>query len=443
MILDDVLNEAYLGKTKELKHMEDLIDKIRKKYGDKGTVFYGFDTMFKGIENSKEWQDLRQAFEDIFGFYSVSLILDSDTEMPNAYTLPMSITPDANVRAPFAVSVKGRGIKYDKKQKFCTLIYITAPMLFSKKLTSAEILAILLHEVGHNFDTAVLPGFLGIPIFRVIYELSANPMEMLPYLLALTTPTRILDNSISNMIQRSPGLLFIKHLLTGMVKIFPHIMDIITRIMYPYLKMHGIPNIVTVLMRSPTIIAQKIVFANIFSYPAETFADSFATLLGYGPELQSALSKIDEMIDDGINTNKEYSRIPIIGHWLGLNDYVFDHFASLTDGHPNFNARLKTSINLLEKDLNDPRIDKKTKYQVKEDLKKLNKIYDEFNKLSDSDKEMYSDDNYAHQTRAAMEQISEYIYGRHTPDIRSGLMDIFYGGASSIHNSIERLKKIN
>lgn len=361
--------------------------------------------------------------------------------MPNAYTLPMSITPDANVRAPFAVSVKGRGIKYDKKQKFCTLIVITAPMLFSKKLSSAEVLAILLHEVGHNFDTAVLPGFLGLPIIKTIAILCSNPMEMLPYLLALTTPTRILDNAINNLIQRSPGLLLIRHLLTGVVKIFPHIMDIVTRILYPLLKAYGIPNIVTVLMRSPTIIAQQIVFASIFNYTAETFADSFATLLGYGPELQSGLSKIDEIIDDDVHTNKIFSRIPIIGHWIGLNDYVFDHFASLTDGHPNFNARVKTSINLLEKDLNDPRIDKKTKYQVKDDLKKLNKIYDEFNKLSDSDREMYSDDNYAHKTRAAMEQISEYIYGRHTPDIRSGLMDIFYGGASSIHNSIERLKR--
>ena len=136
MILDDVLNEAYLGKTKELKHMEDLIDKIRKKYGDKGTVFYGFNTMFKGIENSKEWQDLRQAFEDTFGFYSVTLILLTDTEMPNAYTLPMHITLDANVRAPFAVQVKGRGIKYDKKHKFCTMIAISSALLFSNKITS-------------------------------------------------------------------------------------------------------------------------------------------------------------------------------------------------------------------------------------------------------------------------------------------------------------------
>ena len=451
MILDEVLNEAYLGKNKELKHMEDLIEKIRNKYGEKGTILHGFDTMFKGIESSTEWQELRQAFEDTFGFYSVSLLLDTDTELPNAYTFPMSITPDANVRAPFALSIKGKGIKYDKKQKFCTIIYITAPLLFSKKLTSAEVLAVLLHEVGHNFDTAVLPGFLGIPILRTIVTTSeilsgrvagANPSHILTTLLALTTPTRMLDNAITNMIQKSPGLLFIKHILTGFINFIPHIFDILFKIIHPVLKMQQIPSIMATILLSPVLVAQSLVFANVFSYPAETFSDSFATLLGYGPELQSALIKMEyQVIDDGVDTNKDFSRMPIVGHWIGINEYIYDHFMSLTNGHPNFNARLKTSINLLEKDLEDPRIDKKTKYQVKNDLKKLNKLYDEFNKLSDSDKEMYSDDNYAHQTRAAMEKITEFVYGRHAPDIRSKLADIFYGGASSIHKSFERLRR--
>ena len=55
MILDDVLNEAYLGKTKELKHMEDLIEKIRKKYGGTGNL-HSLNQLFNTTENSKEWQ---------------------------------------------------------------------------------------------------------------------------------------------------------------------------------------------------------------------------------------------------------------------------------------------------------------------------------------------------------------------------------------------------
>ena len=99
------------------------------------------------------------------------------------------------------------------------------------------------------------------------------------------------------------------------------------------------------------IIAHKIIEANVFSYPAETFGDSFATLLGYGPELQSALSKMEyEIMDDGFNVYTSFSTMPIVGHWLGLNEFICDHYVSIADGHPNFNARLKTSINLLEKD---------------------------------------------------------------------------------------------
>jgi len=452
MILDDVLNEAYLGKSKELKHMEDLIEKIRIKYGTSGSSFHGFRTMFSNLESSEEWQELRKSFEDVFGFYSVSLLLDSNTEFPNAFTVPMSITFDANVRAPFAIQYKDKRIKYDKKHKFCTLIIITAPLLFTKKLSSAEILAVLLHEVGHNFDTAVLPGFLGIRILDIIMQAS-NAISSKPglidlplvfsFLMGLFTPTRMLDNAITNAIQSNPTLQTLKKMTMGFITLVPHSIGLIKKIIYPVLKLSAIENIITALMYIPVIIAYKVVYASVFSYTAETFADSFATLYGYGPELQSALIKMKtEVMDEGIGTNKALASIPIIGHWMGLNEYVWDHFASLTDGHPNFNARLKTSINLLEKDLQDPRIDKKTKYQVKDDLKKLNKIYDEFNKLSESDKDIFSDSNYAHSTRASMEKLSEYIYGRHMPDIRSGVMDLLYGGASSIHNSIERIKKI-
>ena len=90
--------------------------------------------------------------------------------------------------------------------------------------------------------------------------------------------------------------------------------------------MTTIPNIVAGLMYAPVVVAQKILIANVFSYPKETFADSFATLLGYGPELQSALVKFDYIIDENIDIYKIYSEIPLIGHWMGLNIYVFEHF---------------------------------------------------------------------------------------------------------------------
>ena len=436
MILDDVLNEAYLGKTKELKHMEDLIEKIRKKYGGSGSL-HSLNQLFNTTENSKEWQDLRKAFEDTFGFYSVSLILDISSELPNASTFPVSMALDANVRTPFAVSVKGRGIKYDKKQKFCTIIYVGAPLLFSKTLTSAEILAVLLHEIGHNFDTAVLPGFMGIPIIQVLYTISQSDLNQLPVLfLYLTTPGRYINNRINNIIQSDKGLLRIRNMITLFIYRMSYFESIVDKLLYPIMKVRNLHNVISAIFIAPVIVARLVLEANVFTYYSETFADSFATLLGYGPELQSALVKLDDVTDEGVGIDNFIKQIPLVGHFLGVNEFIWDHIASMIDGHPNKNARIKTSINLLEKDLNDPRIDKKTKYQVQSDLKKLNKIYDEFNRLEDT-----NDIDYTQDARAAMERLTEFIYGRHVPDIRSGLMDIFYGGASSIHNSIERLKR--
>lgn len=442
MPLIEVLDEAYVGKTKELKKMEFLIDKIRKKYIPilGGSGFYGISTMFNTkIEGSEEWQELRKCFEDTFGFYSVSLILDSTSELPNAYTVPVNIALDANVRAPFALEVNGKGIKYDKKQKFCTIIVVYSSLFFSQRLSSAEVLAVLLHEVGHNFNTAVLPAFMPTPIL-LLACISQNiehmsPIAVVKLILYIFTPGRMLYNSVQEYVQKNPSLLLCKKLFVGAFQLFSYINSLVYKIASPIAKLSNI-RMISLFLRVPHILAMKIVSANVFSYHQETFSDSFATLMGYGPELQSALVKMDDVIDEGVNTDKAFKRIPFIGHWLGLNEYMWDHFASMIDGHPNMNARIKTSISILEKDLEDPRIDKKTKYVIKDDLKKLNKIYDKFNRLDDINEE-----DYPQEMRAAMEKVSEAIYGRHMPDFRSGLMDLFYGGASSIHNYIEWIKR--
>ena len=443
MPLIEVLDEAYVGKTKELKKMEFLIDKIRKKYIPilGGSGFYGVASMLNTqIESSAEWQELRKCFEDTFGFYSVSLILDSTSELPNAYTVPVNLDLLANVRSPFALEVNGKGIKYDKKQRCCTIIVVYASLLFSQKLSSAEVFAVLLHEVGHNFNTAVLPAFLPVPIFVLINHILANskntnPLDALVLFLWILTPGRVAYNYIQRFIQENPSLLLAKKLFVGASSILSYINSFISKIMMPVAKLSNL-NVVASFLRAPGILAMKLITANVFTYHQETFSDSFATLMGYGPELQSALVKMDDVIDEGINTDAAFKHFPLIGHWMGLNEYVMDHFASLIDGHPNINARIKTSISILEKDLEDPRIDKKTKYIIKDDLKKLNKIYDKFNRLDDSDEVDYPQD-----TRAALEAMSEFIYGRHMPDFRSGLMDLFYGGASSIHNYIEWIKR--
>lgn len=442
MPLTEVLNEAYVGKTKELKKMELLIDKIRKKYIPilGGSGFYGAASMFNTqIEGSAEWQELRKSFEDTFGFYSVSLILDSTSELPNAYTVPVNIALDANVRAPFALEVNGKGIMYDKKQRFCTIIVVYASLFFSQRLSSAEVLAVLLHEVGHNFNTAVLPAFMPTPILLLLCISQTleymNPIATIKLILYIFTPGRMLHNSVQEYIQKNPGLLLCKRMLDSAFQMLSYINSFILKIAYPVAKLSHIKTI-SLFLRVPHILAMKLISANVFSYHQETFSDSFATLMGYGPELQSALVKMDDVIDEGIGTDDAFKRIPFIGHWLGLNEYVWDHFASMIDGHPNMNARIKTSISILEKDLEDPRIDKKTKYVIKDDLKKLNKIYDKFNRLDDTDEE-----DYPQEMRAAMEKLSEAIYGRHMPDFRSGLMDLFYGGASSIHNYIEWIKR--
>lgn len=81
-----VYDEAYFGKTKEFKQMEECIQNLKDEYQD-SLLHLG------NIENNSNWQKLRKLLEDKFGFYSLSLILKRDS-LPNACTYPVSCTID-------------------------------------------------------------------------------------------------------------------------------------------------------------------------------------------------------------------------------------------------------------------------------------------------------------------------------------------------------------
>lgn len=288
------LNEIYFGKVISLQQMEQTLDQLRNKYSSHWRE--DIPRLYRVINRDPLVQErLPKYVKDQFGFGEVIVTITNSTEL-NASTL--GIMADKNgigylddmkpIQLKDAIITTSEGIRYDnKKIKPSILILISMGILFSERITTAELMAALLHEIGHSFSKACMAS-----------------------------------DKFNQRID-------------------------------------------------------------------ERFADSFATMYGYGPELNSVLTKISVTKQyDGI---EKLRHIPIVNIFVGLNNIrssIMDRGFRGLD-HPSIHKRMSNTIAQLEYDLN--RADnltpkKKMELQILIDRAKsdMNKFYDESPYMSDS-----------------------------------------------------------
>lgn len=425
-----LINEAYIGKDKIFLEMERCIHKVRNS---------GYSSAFDSadVESDANWIRLKELLEEKFGFYSVNLIVEP-LNVPQAMTIPVSCSLDAIPFLYTRLSANKKDIKYDKSFRFCTVILITTELLFDKNYTDGEILAILLHEVGHNFNEAVLPLQTPLCLFSSLSSLmkvlkgEQSISQLLLELFALCSPGRIIHSKFNNFLAKHNSL-------ANIILFFKCIINIPTLALnFCYSLLMPVAMATTPMFMIPIFEnLSNVLVANIFVYKGEIFSDSFAALCGYGPELSSGITKLQTVNVQNKDLRKMMSEVPIFGHIMGLNEFLIDHLMSILDGHPDINARIKTTINMLSKDLNDPRIDRKTKEQIKKDIDNIKKIYTAVNSSSNIYDVSKTSDNYAQQVKSTLGEIVRAIVGKH-PDLRSMIADKTYGGANSIKKNLDQ-----
>lgn len=353
-----VYDEAYFGKTKEFKQMEECIQKLKDEYQD-SVLHLG------NIENTHEWKKLRELLEDKFGFYSLSLILKRDS-LPNACTYPVSCTIDGAAQMS-KYAVVDKGLKYNKNCKCCTLVYVTDTLFFNEKLTSAEVLSVLLHEIGHNFDEVCYKHLCAFnvidSIFYAIFVLINNPLHFYEAFLMFTGGRRIYSQFM-NSIQGC--MLWVFFDFIGNLVSIP--IGIAYKIFLPIIKpiIYGISTIYNIIdPLAPFILACD-------GYQKEQFADKFVAIHGYGPEYASAMGKLEDEINN-LGITWGINRIPIIAHFYQALAVATSFLGkSRLDPHPDYAARMMAIMNVIETDLDkDKSIDAKTKQQAKKDITRI------------------------------------------------------------------------
>lgn len=297
------IDEAYFGKTPDMLELESLISKLRKKYTDKDNV--------KTIAKDDLVDKFINKIVSTFGFSKVYFGFDK-TPVYNCYTLPIRESRYGDLSQKYTVTKNG--IKYNDDVQAETLIMATQKLFFCPKITDGEVLATILHEIGHNFTDAVVPITLPFDVLKssiktFIIGLITSAKNKLNSL--LPSATDVLD-SISNMISTAPGF------GDRMTKKNPE--------------------------SSRQFLTSVISTTNRRRYADERFADQFAAMYGYGAELSSVLAKIDYNKKNAKNS----SVANFANYFYGLVDLSEDIMFSYT---PMLSARLKSSVAVIEKEL--------------------------------------------------------------------------------------------
>lgn len=346
------VNETYFGKSKELELIEKSFDKAIQ---SKNKI----DASSLGV--------VAKQLQKKFGFDNVSIGIDKSPGL-NAYTY-IDITDLKKMKIKTSEGYKAL------PGNTCSILVVFSPAMLSGVLSGKELTAITLHEIGHQFASK-----------RILN--SSSLRYMASYIRGLSELDKIIriasqeTNSIADM------FMMIRRVISKLTE------DAVFAIKYVINTLILLKDI----LKTPTLkdtynlIGDSTKSNRIMNYInnfdkikkpikvhdlEEEMADSFATIYGYGPELASALTKIeasdiDEEFDPYDNSFYNlYIYIPI----YTLLSYICTSDSGIAI---QTSRRVYAQLLTLRKEMNDINTDAKTKKHILADIDELEKVYGKY-----------------------------------------------------------------
>lgn len=350
------LLESYYGKPKEFVKIEKLLEKVIVMVEDQMTQ----PVKSIDINKSKEIKEIENLFTKFFGNYKTSITIYSaalpvNFGRPNAYTIPSSMVyfrrKDPN--KPYKASAKDLYIN----------VNIDMGLIYAFKLTAEELMGIILHEIGHDFDASLfhLLTYVNIGIF---FD---------------NTGMTGLNNIFSFLITEPMSKIF--QFGNRFVSQIPLLNNIVTTLSLAWFDFNSFLGTLTALnviarLMNPIYLINLINPANLFGYAGEKYADSFAASYGYAVPLSSALNKFETAEKRGCVLDSAVKTIPLINVFYNYNNVMIKLCTAFLDPHPNTYTRIQSQLNKLKRDLNDPSINKNIRNDLKKEIASLEKFID-------------------------------------------------------------------
>lgn len=360
-----VINEAYVGKTETLLEMEDAINKIRancKKFTD--------------INKSKEVQALNRLFEKQFGMEIFALQVDQSNTM-NAYTIPINTRFDVGMKtniSRYVVGDKKTGYRFKEGNGLGIMACIYWGLLMNPEFTDAEILAVLLHELGHNFADAIYDkikfanqdwakGYYAFSIMIAIVQ--AITIVGIPA--AIATVKNIKDNTNKEVVKKAKKKTKnpLRGISNGIKSSLGNISAFVNEVMA---RLGGGLGLKLAKIGVDKEKNKEYLKSKNTGRQNEVIADKFAGVYGYGPDQVSALLKMHEYKSAA---EKFVDKIPLIGKLR--NASFADALKDIHDFdvHPHVIQRANEEIKLLKAELEKTDLDPKLAKVIREQIKQM------------------------------------------------------------------------
>ena len=321
--------EMYNGKTKELLKCEEYLSHIVAQLHEKQDALSSLKLSYSNqITNDNVWNvKLENELANFFKVRKVNIFWASGE--PNANTLP-----------PLNVLI------YNQKKNYLSDQYSNATIdirIYEECVTIAgldekELMAVILHEIGHNFYFCPITS--GLQIFGLV----------------ITFPTGIIDAFLSKIQYKltNSGLDFVKNTfptLYNALQVFNQVKYQLNQFIFPVKIATMISKLIignAQLRINPT----SILINALTGYGNENGADSMCAKYGYGPEQSSALRKFENPENSMASKLERFDMTGCVGIMHDLSYLAIDLIGMMIgDPHPNSNQRAANILKKLKRDL--------------------------------------------------------------------------------------------
>lgn len=366
----DIVMERYVGKSPELVKIERELDKLVKMI-EKG--HYSFLGQHAGDMTAKELNDsainrkVESMFKSFFDLKEFNLvwIYTPDT---NAYTIPKTLQVfDKNYKVG-----KKTGVDTNKNMKLW--VFVNTGLVSNAKMNTSEIMAIILHEVGHNFYKSFLQ-YINSSSDNIVTALMTG--NIIPIAVADGIGALISDFIVLPSMQKFFKLRerFVDDIIDnmGLRKLFTALYESLG-----FLKRLTPSSLQTLvyLLKNPLAINP---IKNITRYTMERHADTFAMDYGYGPANITAQNKLDRRENDIVYD------VPIFNWIMDFDQLMYDVFISNFSGYPNGLTRQYSTLKRLKAAQNDPKLPPRLKKELDAQVKECEEILDNLNSIQNDE----------------------------------------------------------
>lgn len=351
--MNEILLEYYAGKPKELIKCEGYLREIIKLV-KKDHTSYNIIRQRQVYRDAPVCKKLEATLTDFFHVKGINIYWQSGTV--NACTL-----------SPTAVMIPEYKNNYLAGNQSNLTIHMCMyeDLIYQCDLNEQELLAIMLHEIGHNFYFC--PVMFGFEFFYT----------------AATLPFGLIAKFIAKAVIVSK--LYIEDWLKKNIPIFKNLSDIWNDV-WNNARSAVAPldlaiTIAKVAGGSARFISTDPVKA-FFGYGGEKGADSFAAQYGYGPELISGLKKMEHP-KEYLGTKLNTSMGPLGAVSADLYDLTIDCISAMTlNVHPNNNQRAQATLAKLKADYKKGEYPPALKRDLEFEIKRMEKMVDAVSKSS-------------------------------------------------------------